>query len=254
MAELLTIHQLVTFIQQRIVSERMTFVAIDGPSGAGKSTVIKLIMRLYEPGGGTIRIDGVAIDGYRFDSLRAQITPVSQDALLLRQSIGDNISFGKPEATIEEIMDAARSAGADEFIRDLPDGYDTLIGEGGQTLSGGQRQRIAFARAVLRDSRIMIFDEPANGLDAASEGVVREALEFLKADRSVLLITHQLNLVASADHVLFLEEGEVVEQGDIETLMASRGRFWTFYQEWLSRAGGQDSLPVTSASAGHRVP
>jgi ABC-type multidrug transport system fused ATPase/permease subunit len=209
--------------------------AIIGPSGAGKSTIAKLLMRLYEPNEGIIYIDGVPVGDYRLKSLREQITPLSQELLLFRQTIRENIGFGKPEATLEEIVAAARRVGADGFIQALPEGYDTLIGEGGQTLSGGQRQRIAFARAALRDCRIMIFDEPATGLDPVAERVSQEALSALKENRTVLLITHRLNLLNLTDQVIFLENGKVVEQGTADELLVRRGQFFAFYQEWLAQ-------------------
>ena len=209
--------------------------AIIGPSGAGKSTIAKLLLRLYEAEGGTIYIDEVPIGGYQIKSFRKRITSLSQEAFLFRTTIRDNISFGKPKATFEEIVAAARKVGADEFIRSLPQGYDTLVGEGGQTLSGGQRQRITFARAALRNSRIMIFDEPATGLDPQAEKVAQEALANLKEGRTLLLITHRLNFLNLADRIIFLDEGKLAEEGTVSTLLEQKGRFFTFYQEWLSQ-------------------
>ena len=219
--------------------------AIVGASGAGKSTVAKLLIRLYQPDEGRISIDGLALDEYRFISLRDRITILSQETLLFRETILDNISFGKPEAEIEEVIAAARKVGADDFIQALPDGYNTLIGESGQTLSGGQRQRIAFARAALRDSKIMIFDEPATGLDPGAEKVVQEAVIALKKNRTILLITHRLNLLDLADKIVFLESGASVEQGNTEELLARRGRFFDFYQEWMAQTG----IPRLSGAA-----
>ncbi len=224
--------------------------AILGPSGAGKSTVAKLLLRLYEPATGTIFIDGVPIGDYGVKSLRKRITSLSQEAFLFRTSIRDNIAFGNPKASFDEIVAAARKVGADEFIRAFPEGYDTLVGEGGQTLSGGQRQRITFARAALRDSRIMIFDEPATGLDPQAEKVTQEALAALKEGRTLLLITHRLNFLDLAERVLFLEEGQLTETGTPAELLARQGRFYAFYQEWLSQTekrGVRESLAVLGA-------
>ncbi len=223
--------------------------AIIGPSGAGKSTVAKLILRLYEPTMGIIRVDGVPIENYRVKSLRKRITSLSQEAFLFRTTIRDNIGFGNPKASFEEIVAAARKVGGDEFIRTLPEGYDTLVGEGGQTLSGGQRQRITFARAALRDSRIMIFDEPATGLDPQAEKVAREALSALKTGRTLLLITHRLNFLNLADRIVFIEEGRLSEEGTPYELLERKERFFRFYQEWLSqneRRGLLESAAVAS--------
>ncbi|HEU4437590.1 MAG TPA: ABC transporter ATP-binding protein [candidate division Zixibacteria bacterium] len=209
--------------------------AIIGPSGAGKSTVAKLILRLYEPASGGLYVDGLPIGEYRIQSLRKRITSLSQEAFLFRTSILENIAFGNPKASFEEIAAAARKVGADEFIRNPPEGYNTLVGEGGQTLSGGQRQRITFARAALRDSRIMIFDEPATGLDPQAEKVAQEALSALKEGRTLLLITHRLNFLNLADRVVYLEAGRMAEQGTVEELLVKKGKFFAFYQEWLGQ-------------------
>ncbi|MGH8003439.1 MAG: ABC transporter ATP-binding protein [Limisphaerales bacterium] len=221
--------------------------AIIGPSGAGKSTIAKLILRLYEPAGGGLYLDGLPIGEYRIKSLRKQITSLSQEAFLFRTSILENIAFGNPKAGFEEIAAAARKVGADEFIRNLPDGYNTLVGEGGQTLSGGQRQRITFARAALRDSRIMIFDEPATGLDPQAEKVAQEALAVLKESRTLLLITHRMNFLNLVDRVVYLEEGWVVEQGTPQELLNKKEKFFAFYQEWLAQNEKRnlfESVPV----------
>jgi ATP-binding cassette subfamily B protein len=209
--------------------------AIIGHSGAGKSTIAKLLARLYEPDHGQIYIDETPLGDYRIQSLHKQVTMLSQDSPLFRQTIRDNIAFGNPKATMEEVAAAARKVGADGFIQALPNGYDALVGEGGQTLSGGQRQRIAFARAALRDSQIMIFDEPATALDPMAEAIAREALAALKENRTVLVITHRLNFLDLADWLVFLEDGVVVEQGAPETLLSIHGRFYDFHQEWLSQ-------------------
>ena len=210
--------------------------AIIGPSGAGKSSIAKLITRLYEPNSGQILIDQIPLEDYRVKSLRKQITVLSQESLLFRQTIRDNIAFGKPDATLDEILAAAKRVGAHDFIEELPKGYDTLIGEGGRTLSGGQSQRIAFARAALRDSRIMIFDEPTTGLDPSAESVAREAISLLKEDKTVLLITHRLSLLDMADWIVYMVDGSVVEQGTLESLLCWEGKFYEFYNEWLAQS------------------
>src|SRR3989475_8546391 len=159
-------------------------LALVGASGAGKSTIVSLILRLYECQAGTIFIDGVEVQHYTRESLRRQIGLVLQESILFGATIGENVAYGRPEADLQEIVAAARAANADEFIGELENGYDTVIGERGATLSGGQRQRIAIARALIRDAPILILDEPMTGLDVGSEAKVREALERLMAGKT----------------------------------------------------------------------
>jgi len=205
-------------------------LALVGVSGAGKSTIASLILRLYEPQQGTIVIDGIDIQQYQLESLRRQIGIVLQNSILFGATIRENIAYGKPEASEEEIMAAARAANADEFIRDLENGYDTEIGERGATLSGGQRQRIAIARALIRNAPILILDEPMTGLDIESEARVREALDRLMAGRTCLMITHDLQSIADADLVLVLDEGGIVERGKHSELVARSSRYRQLYE------------------------
>src|SRR5439155_4127924 len=205
-------------------------LALVGASGAGKSTIVSLILRLYEPQEGTILIDGVDIRHYRRESLRRQIGLVLQKSILFGATVRENIAYGRPEASLEQIVAAAEVAKADEFIRDLEEGYDTVIGERGATLSGGQRQRIAIARAVIRDAPILILDEPMTALDVESEAKVREALDRLMAGRTCLMITHDLQAIADADLVLLLESGQIVERGQHEELIATSGRYRQLYE------------------------
>ena len=200
-------------------------VALVGASGAGKSTLVSLILRLYEPGEGTIFVDGIDVRDYKRRSLRRQIGIVLQDSVLFGATVRENIAYGKLDATQEEIEAAANSANAHEFIARLQDGYDTVIGERGDTLSGGQRQRIAIARAVIRNAPILILDEPMTGLDVESEARVQEALDRLMAGRTSFLITHDLHAVSSADLVLLLEGGRVVEQGSPDQLLSRSLRY-----------------------------
>ncbi len=218
--------------------------AIVGPSGAGKSTIGKLLLRLYEPEAGEILVDGRPVGNYRVRSLRDQISVLAQESFLFRMSLRENIAFGRPQARFEDIVAAARKVGVHEFIERLPEGYETLLGEGGQTVSGGQRQRIAFARAVLRDARILIFDEPASGLDPESERAAHEALAAIREDRTVLLITHRLGLLDLADHIAFVEEGTLVEEGFLAELLARRGRFFTFYRAWAHAHATHGAWPA----------
>ena len=213
-----------------------------GPTGAGKSTVAKLILRLYEPKSGEIHLDNRNIKDYRIRSIRKQITPLSQETFLFRMSIGENIGFGRRKATQEEIENAARLVGADEFIKNLPEGYDTLVGEGGATMSGGQRQLISFARAALRQSPIMIFDEPATGLDVHAEKEAKDLLSRFRIDKTVLIITHRLHFLDLADWVVFLKDGTVVEEGTPEALLQHEGQFHEFYTKGKSYTNISDDF------------
>jgi len=205
-------------------------LALVGVSGAGKSTIVSLILRLYEPQRGAILIDGRDIRQYRRTSLRRHIGLVLQQSILFGATIRENIAYGKPRATSQEIEAAARAANADEFIRELEHGYDTVIGERGATLSGGQRQRIAIARALIRDAPILILDEPMTGLDGESEGKVREALDRLTAGKTSVIVTHDLQSVADADQVLVLDGGSVVDRGTHAELVERSGRYRELYE------------------------
>jgi ATP-binding cassette subfamily B protein len=206
--------------------ERVAFV---GATGAGKSTLLSLVPRLYDPSAGAVCIDGEDIRNYFVQSLREQISLVLQDSLLFSGTIRENIAFGRRGASEQEIIAAAVTANADEFIQRLPDGYDTLVAERGSTLSGGEKQRIAIARAVLRDAPILILDEPTSSLDAASERVVIDALERAAAGRTTLIIAHRLSTVRLADRVVVLEQGHVAEEGSREELLARKGKYAQLY-------------------------
>ena len=205
-------------------------LALVGVSGAGKSTIVSLILRLYEPQRGAILIDGRDLRQYKRASLRRHIGIVLQQSLLFGATIRENIAYGKPKATPQEIEAAARAANAEEFIHGLEHGYDTVIGERGATLSGGQRQRIAIARALIRDAPVLILDEPMTGLDGESEAKVREALDRLMAGKTCIVITHDLQSVADADQVLVLEAGRIVDRGTHAELAARSGRYRQLYE------------------------
>jgi ATP-binding cassette, subfamily B, bacterial len=199
--------------------------AFVGPTGTGKSTIISLIPRFYDPTSGVVKIDGSDVRQFKQKSLRRQISFVLQDTVLFQGPIWRNIAYGKPDATRDEILRAAELANAHEFIAKAPDGYDTEVGERGMTLSGGQRQRIAIARAIIRESPILILDEPSSGLDAASEKLVFEALDRLMEGKTSIVIAHRLSTVRSADVIFVMQDGRIVESGRHDELMQSAGLY-----------------------------
>jgi len=198
-------------------------VGIVGPTGSGKSTAVSLIPRFRDPDTGSITIDGVDICDYKLHGLRCQIGFVLQDTVLLRGTVRDNIAFGRPGATDDEIVEAAKLANAHEFITRMPKGYESMVGDRGMTLSGGQRQRIGIARALIRDSPILILDEPTAALDAESEQLVIEALERLMEGRTVITIAHRLSTLRDAHKIIVIKEGVVAEDGTHEELLALGG-------------------------------
>lgn len=206
-------------------------VALLGVSGAGKSTVISLIMRFYDATQGEVLVDGRNIKDYKRESLRNEIGIVMQDTILMGETIRENIAFGKPNATEAEIILAAKAANAHEFIMSMSEGYETVLGSRGGTLSGGQRQRIAIARALIRDVPILILDEPMTGLDVTSEFEVRDAMRRLMADKTCLLITHDIQNASEADEILILENGRIAEHGSHEQLMENSNRYKAFFKQ-----------------------
>ena len=204
--------------------------AFVGPSGAGKSTVISLISRFYDVTEGEIYVDGYPLQHLNLDSWRSRIAIVSQDIHMFSATVGENIAYGRLEATEEEIIAAAKLANAHEFISQLPYGYDTKVGDRGIRLSGGQRQRIALARAIVRNPEILILDEATNALDSIAENLIQEALNTLSQNRTVIVIAHRLSTIEEADQIIVLEDGRVIEQGNLQQLLKLDGLFAKLYQ------------------------
>ncbi|MGH9448637.1 MAG: ABC transporter ATP-binding protein, partial [Terriglobia bacterium] len=199
--------------------------ALAGPTGAGKTTIVSLLPRFYDPSSGLVRIDGVDIRRFSLKSLRQQMSFVLQETLLFHAPIWQNIAYGKPEARRAEILRAAELANASEFIEKMPQGYDTIVGERGVTLSGGQRQRVAIARAIVRNTPLLILDEPSSGLDAASEKLVFEALDRLMEGKTSIVIAHRLSTIRRADIIFVVKDGTIAERGKHEELIRLGGLY-----------------------------
>ena len=223
--------------------------ALVGPTGSGKSTIISLIPRFYDPESGVVKIDGIDVRTLKQKSLRQQISFVLQDTVLFHAPIWQNIAYGKPDATRHEILKAAELANAHEFIEKLPEGYDTNIGERGITLSGGQRQRIAIARAVIRNSPILILDEPSSGLDAASEKLLFEALDRLMEGKTSIVIAHRLSTIRRANIIFVIKEGAILEQGTHDDLMQQGGLYSELHDLQFN---AEQEAPAVNAD--HREP
>jgi len=220
--------------------------AIVGPSGVGKSTIISLVPRLYDPQSGTIKIDGVDIRRYKLKSLRDQISFVLQETLLFHTSVWENIAYGKPDASPDQIIRAAKQANAHEFIVQLSEGYGTMVGERGVTLSGGQRQRIAIARAIVRNTPILVLDEPTTGLDSSSEQAVIEALERLMKGKTCIVVAHHLSTIRHADVIFVVKDCELVEKGNHDQLLAAGGLYAELYK--IQTSDGEGKLTEQTAA------
>lgn len=215
--------------------------AIVGSTGAGKSTVVKLLLRLYEPTAGAIRIDGADVRDLTFGSLRGAMGYVGQDVFLFQGTVRENVAYGRPDASQDDVEAACGLAEADGFVRELPQGYDTVVGERGQKLSGGQRQRLSIARAIVRDPRILVLDEATSSVDNETEAAIQRSLEAVGRDRTVVVIAHRLSTVRHADRIHVLERGRVVETGTHDELVAGAGLYAAL---WRVQTGEASSTPV----------
>jgi ATP-binding cassette, subfamily B, bacterial MsbA len=216
--------------QINLTIERGQMTALVGASGAGKSTLVDLIPRFYDPTTGTILIDGVDLRSFDINSVRRQLAVVSQDTFIFNDSVRNNIAYALEDVDDRAIWQAARLANALEFIQELPQGFDTQLGDRGVRLSGGQRQRIAIARALLRNPDILILDEATSALDSVTERLIQSSLETLSAGRTVIVIAHRLSTIVRADKVIVLEQGQIVEQGGYQELLDRRGKLWNYHQ------------------------
>lgn len=211
----------------RIAKNQVT--ALVGQSGAGKSSIVDLLIGLYQPSLGQITINGKSLHCYNQASWRQQIGVVSQDTFIFNSSILDNLRYGAPEATVEQVIEAAKAAQAHQFILDLPDGYETTVGERGYRLSGGQRQRLALARAILKQPEVLILDEATSALDSESERLIQQALAKFQQNRTVIVIAHRLSTIVEADQIIVLEKGQVIEIGDHKKLLKKQGRYTQYW-------------------------
>ena len=224
-------------------------VGFVGATGGGKSTVASLIPRFYDATGGRVLIDGTDVKDFKLKALRKQIGCVLQDTVLFAGTIADNIAYGRPGATREEVVAAAKLANADEFIAKMPKGYDSEVGERGMTLSGGQRQRIGIARAIIRNSPILILDEPTAALDTESEKTVMEALERLMKGRTAIAIAHRLSTIKDADQIVVFKDGFVHEKGTHDELLGKNGLYAELYRIQFPTGPGVPPAPAAAAPA-----
>jgi ATP-binding cassette subfamily B protein len=233
-----------------LVAEPGQTVAIVGPTGAGKTTLVNLIMRFYELDGGRITLDGVDVTTMRRDELRGRVGMVLQDAWLFEGTIRDNIAYGRPDATEEEILAAARATFVDRFVRSLPDGYDTVIDPDGGNVSAGEKQLITIARAFLSEPSLLILDEATSSVDTRTEVLLQRAMAALRSDRTSFVIAHRLSTIRDADLILMMDGGRIVEQGTHEELLAARGAYHGLYQAQFSAAVAEEEPAVPAQPVG----
>jgi subfamily B ATP-binding cassette protein MsbA len=224
-------------------------VAFVGSSGVGKSTILNLLPRFYDPSGGAVRFDGIDARQIKVADLRRHVALVLQESIILPTTIAENIAYGRPQATRDEIRRAADLAGAAGFIEDLPDGYDTRIAEGGANLSGGQRQRISIARALLTQAPVVVLDEPTSALDPHHEQVVTRSLRALKGQRTIVLVSHRLSTVLDCDQIFVMDHGRIVERGTHAELVARRGQYFEMARHQLQLADTRVGEAVLEVSA-----
>jgi ATP-binding cassette subfamily B protein len=211
-------------------------VALVGSTGAGKSTIAKLVARFYDPTAGAVLVDGHDLRTVTQASLRRQLGIVPQEGFLFSGTIGENIAFGRPDATDDEVRAAARAVGAADFIESLEQGYDTPVGERGTQLSAGQRQLVAFARALVADPRILILDEATSNVDLHTESRIEAGLRRLLAGRTSIVIAHRLSTIRQAGRIVVLDGGRIVEQGTHDELLDAEGAYWRLYRDWMEQA------------------
>jgi ATP-binding cassette subfamily B protein/subfamily B ATP-binding cassette protein MsbA len=222
-------------------------VAIVGPTGAGKSTLLGLLPRFFDPSAGTVEIDGVDARDYQLKSLRSQIGMVLQPPLIFPLSVRDNIAYGRPGADDAAIEDAARRAFIHGRVRELPEGYATLVGESGVALSEGEKQRVTIARALLRNAPILILDEPTSALDVETEALVMAAIETLMNGRTTFIIAHRLSTIRTCDQIIVLRDGGIIEQGTLPELLRRNGVFAGYYRtQFLTETGPSPVIPLSA--------
>jgi len=232
----------------RIPARRTT--ALIGPSGAGKSSLIHLLLRFYEAGQGEILVDGRPLAALELHAWRRRVTAVTQDAILFNASVADNIAYGRPGATPDDVVRAAVMAGADAFVRALPQGYDTVVGDRGVRLSGGQKQRLALARALVRQPEVLILDEATNALDAEAESLVQDAIAAIGRELTLVVVSHRLSAVARADHFVLLEDGRVTAEGGRAEIPSLREAVHRLFGSRSSEAFEGDGRPRAPAAVG----